>query len=414
MPIINNLSGGEVEITKLADILTGTDYDITDAYFGDKHVFTVWGETEGALPLTFSANGDNAVELKVYGETGGVGQRTGNLFDKNATEDAYIDVEGNTHSSNTTKTSNYISVLENTSYTLYMSGDTSSTNLTAIVFFDSNKNLVSYTTYVPEQGSQSVSINTPASASYVRFSVNNLRENVMFTEGSTAPASYIPYGYEVPMAVESGSLFDPSVSPINYAMGEPDEQNRAQVVQVTKSGMFIFPIDNSSAKTFTVKIYSGIEIGVLRIAFADTIPLSNYQYVYDMVQVKTTSNPQVTSTNNGLRRYLLVQISSLYIEEYGTSGVMLNAGSTALPYQPYSHTSIPLYIGSTPLDQGEYTSYKDQKIYKYVSGVLTPTDPPVPIPALPTLDGVTVVDSELDSSAVQPEKAVIEYRKENT
>lgn len=284
MPIINNFDGNEVEITKIVNVVDGVEYDITDVYLADKQVFTVWGESEGALPQTFNANGDNAVEWQVYGETGGVGQRTANLFDKNDTEDAYIDVEGNIHSSTTTKTSNYIPVLENTSYTLYMSGNTSSTNLTAIDFFDLNKDLLSYTTYVPEQGSQSIFINTPARASYVRFSVNSLRENVMLTAGSTAPASFIPYGYEVPMEVGDGN----------------------------------------------------------------------------------TSN------------------------------------------------AVNLYIGATPLDEGEYTSYKDQKIYKYVSGVLTPTDPPVPIPALPTIDGVTVVDTELDPSAVQPEKAVIKYRKENT
>ena len=411
MPIINNLAGGEVEITKLADILSGTDYDITDVYYADKHIFTVWDTSEDALPRTFNANGDNAVDWKVWGnvadganlfppdvvwyrnnntdpnnhadsqsgriksdifpisytttnirvamfnppsisdftlvsirfysptmdylgnstttipenaayasllygsdsgqidadtktdlanakitvtnsstapstytpysDSDRVGQRTGNLFDKDAVENSYIDVEGVTHSSNVSRTSDYIPVQENTSYIICLSGQTSSTNLTAIVFFDSNQDVVSYTTYTPSSGLQTVEFNTPVGTSYVRFSFNYLRENIMLTLGSTAPASYIPYGYEIPMAVGDGN----------------------------------------------------------------------------------------------------------------------------------TNETVNLYIGSTPLDSGEYTSYKDQKIYKYVNGTLTPTDPPVAIPALPTLDGVTVVDSELDPTAVQPEQASVKYRK---
>lgn len=174
-------------------IKVGFFSDLTNAqqYLnGTAHLWLIEGST--ALP---------------YEPYGGVGVRTENLFDKDATEDGYIDVEGNIHSTTTTKTSNYIPVLENTSYTLYMNGDTSSTNLTAIVFFDLNKDLLSYITYVPEQGSQSIPINTPASASYVRFSVNNLRENVMFTLGSTAPSTYIPYGYKIPVKIEGENLY---------------------------------------------------------------------------------------------------------------------------------------------------------------------------------------------------------------
>lgn len=579
MPIINNLTGVEIEITKLADILTGTDYDITDAYYGDLHIFTVWGESEGALPRTFNANGDNAVEWRIDGKTSGnlfdiglsttdyispsytnltisndtlsmklssesgmtyairtqrqtqkgavtfafdtdcdtgigiivrirdnddtrwltsldtsisgftynnvyngwykwtplnnghpiqaitipnvgsyyyvgfifahtssavgnvysatnirliegtytsetippyepygsVGERTENLFDKDATEDAYIDVEGNIHSSNTTKTSNYISVLENTSYTLYMSGDTSSTNLTAIVFFDSNKNLVSYTTYVPERGSQSISINTPASASYVRFSVNNLRENVMLTEGSTAPASYIPYGYKVPMA-HNGAWR-------NYNLRSVGESANAIHISVEGNTYTVYNDGNQFVRYESIMLYPSIFAGFVIISF--DIEIQQYPAEGLKLCLRRPPNAGIVKTiatiPNEDGHYSFMAKAD---EEFVVS--FFSTWNTDLTRTPYRYTlsniqiksaiatSIPLYIGSTPLDEGEYTSYADQKIYKYVSGVLTPTEPPVSIPALPTLNGVTVVDTELDSSAVQPEKAVIKYRKENT
>lgn len=69
MPIINNLSGNEIEILKLADFLTGVEHDITDVYFGELQVFTVWAETEGALPLTVNANGEPLTDYKIYGST---------------------------------------------------------------------------------------------------------------------------------------------------------------------------------------------------------------------------------------------------------------------------------------------------------------------------------------------------------
>ena len=57
------------------------------------------------------------------------------------------------------------------------------------------------------------------------------------------------------------------------------------------------------------------------------------------------------------------------------------------------HTyDVPIYIGSDPLAEDEYVSYGEQKVYRMVSGTLTPTDPPTPIPALPTIDGETIIN----------------------
>ena len=52
-----------------------------------------------------------------------------------------------------------------------------------------------------------------------------------------------------------------------------------------------------------------------------------------------------------------------------------------------------LYIGDTKLGADEYFDYAEQKIYKDVSGTLTPTDPPLPLPAITAYQGENTLSS---------------------
>lgn len=90
--------------------------------------------------------------------------------------------------------------------------------------------------------------------------------------------------------------------------------------------------------------------------------------------------------------------------------LLLQAGQT-ITVKDVS-TTIPIYIGSDPLGEDEYISYSEQKIYRMSGDLLTPTDPPVPLPALPTVDGINIVDYAGQSAAV-PSRLVAKYRKEN-
>lgn len=72
-----------------------------------------------------------------------------------------------------------------------------------------------------------------------------------------------------------------------------------------------------------------------------------------------------------------------------------------------SSFSTPVYIGENQLDEGEYVSYSDGKIYRDVSGTLTPTDPPVPFPEIPTIDGTTVIDYDGDP---KPSQMYVKYK----
>lgn len=74
-------------------------------------------------------------------------------------------------------------------------------------------------------------------------------------------------------------------------------------------------------------------------------------------------------------------------------------------------TTTPIYIGSDPLAEDEYVDFGEQKIYRMEGGTLAPTDPPVPIPALPTIKGETIIDyNPSETPAVDPEKMYIKYK----
>jgi hypothetical protein len=113
--------------------------------------------------------------------------------------------------------------------------------------------------------------------------------------------------------------------------------------------------------------------------------------------------------------------SKIYVNDI--SNVMLTPGTTPpetfVPFgyevdistsDATSNTTTPIYIGDEPLDKDEYIDYQAGKIYRMIDGVLTPTDPPVALPALPTCEGTTVINYAGQSAA--PEKVLLKYRKE--
>lgn len=58
-----------------------------------------------------------------------------------------------------------------------------------------------------------------------------------------------------------------------------------------------------------------------------------------------------------------------------------------------SSENITLYIGNSQLGENEYLSFAEQKLYKDVSGTLTPTDPPAAFPAITAYQGENTLSS---------------------
>ena len=84
---------------------------------------------------------------------------------------------------------------------------------------------------------------------------------------------------------------------------------------------------------------------------------------------------------------------------HSADNAMLNLGSTPLPYEPYGYKlpltsagqDVDIYLGDDTLSTDEYVDSGTGKIYRMVGGVLTPVDPPVPFPPIPTSAGSTTI-----------------------
>lgn len=208
-----------------------------------------------------------------------------------------------------------------------------------------------------------------------------------------------PNGFKLNAVVRSENLFDKTAQNTNdgFEQGKYLKPNNVSV----SAGNFNISeyIEVKPSTTYYVKWASNLSGTSPSICFYN----GNKEHLFGMNYSTSVNNALVVSSTSRTK-YLRMSYA-----RYQSDAVMLIEGSTPpTEYIPYSRTDIPIYIGSTPLEQDEYVDYGEQKVYKYVDGTLTPTDPPVPFPTLPTLDGTTVYDADL---TVKPEKMYVKYKK---
>lgn len=129
------------------------------------------------------------------------GERTENKFDKDATLDGYwlSSATGVAVSQAGYSVSDYIRISDGESYTLVEAGKT-------FCWYDENKGFISTT-------KSATTASAPMGAAYFRANLYTANKGIaMIVEGSTAPTSYIPYGYKLPLL--SGS------TPVDIYIGD--------------------------------------------------------------------------------------------------------------------------------------------------------------------------------------------------
>ena len=70
----------DTEITNIDNLVPQSGLEITDIWFGETNVYTVWQTYEGTLPATLNANGADMRQYQVWGNTGGVGSDSGTAY----------------------------------------------------------------------------------------------------------------------------------------------------------------------------------------------------------------------------------------------------------------------------------------------------------------------------------------------
>lgn len=166
--------------------------------------------------------------------------------------------------------------------------------------------------------------------------------------------------YKVPVTVKGKNLLNPNLTRFEYAI------NGASYFTSYEDGtVYLIPIKNNTA--YTIKVYSSETMSVLRLGlYNKSSPISG-GYVTNLQEVFQTTSPSLTIINTTYK-YLVAQISSDYFNDHGLNNIMLNEGSTALPYEPY-HAPIttPIYLPE-PIkmvgDEAEYIDYGEQKQHR--------------------------------------------------
>lgn len=132
----------------------------------------------------------------------------------------------------------------------------------------------------------------------------------------------------------------------------------------------------------------------------------NKNYISRSHNIIPSGTDEYTNTVPSNAAYFILQMANgldttnpITIEQIASYRTMLNEGSTPLPYEPYGYklpltsgsTPVDIYIGDDTLSTEEYVDSGTGKIYRMVGGVLTPTDPPVPFPQIPTTINSTTI-----------------------
>ena len=206
-------------------------------------------ELTGVPPLTFVSNGENLVDYRIYGASGGVGDIK-NLFDKNSESvSGYIDGSGTitTISDYPISTYDYINVLPNTdySYKAFIAANPSeSTHKTIRVsYYTSNK--MFYSRYFEiDNGLTKKTIRTPNNCFYVRLSIDDNLENVMLWEGSSDVSVYEPYGCKIPIVCGGATT--------NIYLNEPLGENES--ISMNDTGLSIPTINGTNILTVDTEV----------------------------------------------------------------------------------------------------------------------------------------------------------------
>lgn len=337
-----------------------------------------WQVTEitGYLPLTFLANGDVLKNYRLHGTSEGAGVQTDNLFDKSTTLDNYA-LDGNSIiKANGWFVSDYIPVKSNTVYTRTNTGQT-------VHQFDSNYELIQY-------GNPGFTFTTTSNTAYVKInSTMELKDTYVFVKGSTAPASYIPYGYQIPLTVTSGvteNLWDLNSSWTNT---QTDTKTNLQLRITQYNGTTLL---SSTSLTVNANGHYTIQTNLTDV---------NYTSIYLRHNGSIRDLPIGTIYYDFKKdkRYIIsldvLGYDPTIVDGIKLENIMLTEGSIAPDhYIPHRYTAdYNLYIGSTKLGAEEYVDYESGKVWKMVDGTLTPTDPPAPFPAITAYEGENTLSS---------------------
>lgn len=429
-----------------------------------------WQVYEGTLPATINANGDNLRQYQVWGNAGGVGEEVditglseplcgiGSYTDSLDLSTGILTRKIKklvlTGAENITNLGDYYncgvtisSIAWRTASSTVGGGFTASNNGRSLWAIKSNFSAFTTVTDFKSYLQQQYAAGTPVTVWYVLAEpeVSTLTvpsgltgtiEGYLIQDGTPTPETpiyptangvkqadntySIKYGYKLDMASKTRNSLPSAAEQtitLNGVTATCDGKGKYSFTGTASAPVtitFTLPYDytipmskggggNGTFSMFNTKSWSGSTSNNLGLLYNTTL-IDTWNF--------TTVNRNAISyvamagkTINALRFNFLANTNTNF-----SCSPMFTDDSYGLPnvYEPYFNITTPIYIGDDPLDKDEYIDYQAGKICRMSGGVLTPTDPPVPLPALPTCEGETVIDYAGES--VAPEKVYFEYQ----
>lgn len=344
---------------------------------------------EGTLPATIIANGDDMRQYQIYGNTGGVGDRTINYFDYTKLFDGYTyDSNGQMILNPDVASRAYyaaIPPIQVTPGATYLRTHNLTPLGNTVNYYDSEKNFIAKAT--PGVG---IPFTVPNNCHFITYIVDVKsydRKKYMLTEGTTPPASFVPFGYELSLSVSDGT--NTTTTPIYIGddpLGEDEyaDYQAQKVVREIKKYIFDGTEDWQrvrGAGSDETKSYFRLQIAPLD--YLDSAQGASTCSHFSRASVTTSS----TNVGYGVYNSSTVGFCTLNVRPENVSTMSLSDFTTWLVEQ---------YTGGTPVT--------------FLCALQTPeeADPPVALPALPTCEGTTIVDYA--GSGTAPEKVYFEYQ----
>ena len=353
-------------------------------------------EVEGVPPISFNGIGENLLDYRIDGASGGVGDRTKNLFNE-ITYQGGINNVGNITDSTTRIRSEYIDVDENETYTC-----SSNLKIRLIYAYNNEYNKVECI-YDVVQGKKVATFVIPIGATKIRITfmdVDNPNNEItpndflwgQLEKGSIA-TDYEPYGYKVPVVISGKNLFNEnsewnlrgSLTSGDYKFPGNLEGNRRT---------FFYKVKPNT--TYTVSVDTpGDRLGIIELS-------RNINPINASIDQKITPDRVILTTS--------VEPENVYPYTFTTSSTAKIVGVY------YSLNTMPINmqieIGDTATDYEEYQEldtvdiYLDSPIEKNESISLSDTNTNIP-----TIRGTNVLSVD---TTVQPSNVYIKARKESS
>lgn len=310
-------------------------------------------EVEGVPPISFNGIGENLLDYRIDGASGGVGERTKNLCPYNKVNNSII---AHVESGKTYSFSLFASFL--IGFNLMKRNASSQSTSSVATKYNSEGN-VSVTFTADEDFDLFVNGFSSISGKTFLESVSNFQ-----LEESSTVTDYEPYGYKVPVVVSGKNLFDGIYGANHFSKIEPDKT----ITISTKS-------TGESSITFVYKKSDG----------------TRFKYTRLLNENETSGSATVTTPSEavGIGIYAATDYTSQTIA-YDT---LIEYGDRATDYEPYHEpTTTNIYLDE-PIGANERISLSDTNVN------------------IPTIRGTNVLTVD---TTIQPSNVYVKSRHESS